>query len=49
MGLKVAVTDCAADMVTWQVEVVPEHAPDHPEKTDPDAGVAVRVTTVLAE
>jgi hypothetical protein len=32
-------------MVTWQ-EALPEQAPLQPEKTDPAAGAAVRVTTV---
>jgi hypothetical protein len=43
---KVAVTDFAASIVTWHVPV-PMQAPLQPEKTDPDAGVAVSVTAVL--
>jgi hypothetical protein len=42
---KFAVTDAAAFMVTEQVPV-PEHAPLHPVKLDPEAGVSVRVTMV---
>ncbi len=33
-------------MVTWQVVLVPEHAPNHPVKVESVPGVAVRVTTV---
>ena len=43
--LKVAVTDRAADMVTWQLPV-PEQAPDQPANVEPDAAEAVNVTTV---
>ena len=45
--MKVAVTDLAAFMVTWQ-EPVPEQAPLQPVKVEPAAGAAVRVTTVPA-
>ena len=44
-GLKVAVTDRAALMVTVQMPV-PVHAPPQPPKVEPAAGVAVRVTGV---
>jgi hypothetical protein len=44
---KVAVTDWAALIVSRQ-EPIPEQAPLHPEKVDPTAGAAVRVTTVAA-
>src|SRR5262245_5415751 len=40
-----AVTVRACDIVTWHV-VVPEHAPDQPEKVCPVAGVAVSVSDV---
>src|SRR5215468_2375766 len=43
--LKVAVTDCAADSETVQVPV-PVQAPLQPEKVEPLAAVAVRVTEV---
>jgi len=44
--LNVAVTDSAAFIVTTHVPV-PEHpAPLHPANAEPDAGVAVSVTTV---
>jgi hypothetical protein len=45
-GAKVAVTDSAASIVTEQLEIVPEHAPDQPLKVPPDAAVAESVTTV---
>ena len=45
--LKVAVTVLAAFMVTTH-EPVPVHAPPHPAKADPAAGVAVSVTELLA-
>jgi hypothetical protein len=42
---KVAVTVVAADSVTVQVAVVPEHPPpDHPANTEPVAAAAVRTT-----
>ena len=44
-GIKVAVTDVAAVIVTVQVPV-PEHAPDQPEKVDPLAAEAVKVTDI---
>jgi hypothetical protein len=43
IGVKVAVTDFAAFIVTVQVPV-PEHAPDQPEKMDPLVAKAVKVT-----
>jgi hypothetical protein len=43
--LKVAVTDCAAFILTLQAPV-PEHAPLHPAKVDPAAAAAVKVTVV---
>jgi hypothetical protein len=46
-NVNVAVTDCAALMVTTQ-EAVPVHAPLHPVKTEPADGVAVSVTDVPA-
>jgi hypothetical protein len=42
-----AVTERAVAMATWHVSA-PLHAPDQPEKTEPAAGVAVRVTTAFA-
>ncbi len=44
-GAKVAVTDRASLMETWQVPV-PEQAPDQPVKLEPPVGVAVNVTDV---
>src|SRR5262249_59909407 len=43
---KVAVTDCAALIVTAQVPVPVQPPPLQPVKVDPAAGVAVRVTAV---
>jgi hypothetical protein len=43
---KVAVTVCAAFIVTVQVLVVPVQPPLQPVKVDPAAGVAVSVTAV---
>jgi hypothetical protein len=48
MGLKIALTDFAAFIVTEQVFAVPVQAPLQPPKNDPAAGVAVSVTTVPA-
>jgi len=45
--VKVALTDCAALMVTVQAPV-PAHGSLHPENTEPAAAVAARVTTVPA-
>src|SRR5690348_9355092 len=47
IAAKVAVTLLAASIVTLQAPV-PEHAPDQPLSCDPEAGVAVRATTVPA-
>jgi hypothetical protein len=46
LTLNVAVTDCAALIVTEHVPVPEQPPPDHPAKLDPDAGDAVNVTTV---
>ena len=46
-GSKVAVTFRACVIETMQVPV-PEHAPDHPEKTSDPVGVAVSVTDVAS-
>jgi len=43
--LKVAVTDLSEFIVKVQVPV-PEQSPDQPEKVEPAAGMAVRVTEV---
>jgi len=45
---KVAVTDCAAFMVTAHVPVPLQPAPRHPVNVDPEAGVAVSVRVLLA-
>ena len=45
--LNVAVTDWARDIATVQPPVL-EQAPLHPANVDPDAGEAVRLTTVPA-
>ena len=45
VGAKVAVTDLAELIVTWQLPE-PEQAPLHPVKLDPAEGLAVRVTDV---
>ena len=44
-GVKLAVTDCAALIVTVQMPV-PVHAPLQPPKVEPAAGVAVKVIGV---
>ena len=44
-ALNVAVTDRLEFIVSLQLPV-PEHAPDHPAKVDPEFGVAVSETTV---
>jgi hypothetical protein len=44
--LNVAVTDSSAVIDTVHVLAVPEHAPDQPANTDPDAGVSVNTTDV---
>ncbi len=46
--LKVAVTAALALMVRTQAGV-PLQAPDHPAKTEPEAGTAARVTFVPEE
>jgi len=43
---KVAVTSLAVFMATVQEVKEPLHAPPQPEKIEPEAGVAVRVTSV---
>ena len=45
---KVAVTS-GLDVSVREHEPVPVHAPDHPEKVEPERGVAVRVTMVPDE
>jgi hypothetical protein len=47
-GLNVAVTEVLAFRVTLQVDV-PPHAPDQPENTEPDLGIAVSVMDVPLE
>ena len=42
----VAVTECAASIVTTQVPVPVQPDPDHPLNTEPAFGVAVSVTEV---
>ena len=44
MTLKVAVTLCAAFIVTWQLFVPLHTPPDQPAKVDPEEAEAVRVT-----
>ena len=46
--VKVASAVIVEFMVSVHVGDVPEHPPDHPEKVEPAAGVAVRVTGVPA-
>ena len=46
--MKIAPTLLALLMVTWQVVLVPEHAPDQPVKVEPEAAAAVSVTVVPA-
>jgi hypothetical protein len=45
IAVNCAITEVCEVRVTTH-ELIPEHAPDHPVKVDPDAGVAVRVTLV---
>jgi hypothetical protein len=45
IGVNVAVTDLASSIVTTQ-PAAPVQAPDHPEKSDPLTGTAIRVTLV---
>jgi hypothetical protein len=47
-SVKLAITDCAAVIVTVQVPV-PEQTPLQPVKVEPAAGAAVRVTAWPAE
>jgi hypothetical protein len=42
-GVKVAIADSLPVIFTTQVGLLPEQAPDHPEKLYPVEGVAVRV------
>ena len=44
--LKVAVMFVVPEIVTWQLPVPPQFPPLHPAKTDPLAGLAVRITFV---
>jgi hypothetical protein len=46
--VKVAVAVLLLFIVRVHVVLAPEHAPDHPLKVDPAAGVAVRLTVVPA-
>jgi hypothetical protein len=45
----VAITVRDIDIVTWHVGADPLQAPLHPAKVDPEAGVAVSVTSVETE
>lgn len=47
-GSKLALTACACDINTVQVDAVPLQAPPHPTNTDPALAEALRVTLVLA-
>ena len=44
--VKLAVTCRLVVSVTWQVGLVPLHAPPHMPKNEPAAGIAVSVTIV---
>jgi hypothetical protein len=44
LRVKEADTETLEESVRVQVAEVPEHEPDHPEKVESEAGVAVRVT-----
>jgi hypothetical protein len=46
VAVNVAVTDCAALIVTEHVPVPEQPPPDHPVKVEPATGDAVNVTTV---
>jgi hypothetical protein len=46
LRVKEADTETLEESVRVQVAEVPEHEPDHPEKVEPVAGVAVKVTDV---
>ena len=47
-ALKLATTDCAADIVTEQTALLPLQAPLHAAKLEPADGVAVSTTRVPA-